>query len=98
MPVSSYESGRFYCFSLVAIHYFHVSLGSGDALVRHDTLNGPDVSSGSSLQSGKCSPVRVERDVFGDTGSSNPLFHGVLRPASFQSFEYQPCLFRGIAD
>lgn len=47
MPVSSYESGDFIAgFSLVAIHYFHVSLGSGDALVRHDTLNGPDVSSG----------------------------------------------------
>lgn len=98
-PLALTNQGDFIAgFSLVAIHYFHVSLGSGDALVRHDTLNGPDVRSGSSLQSGKCSPVRVERDVFGDTGSSNPLFHGVLRPASFQSLEYQSCLFRGIAD
>ena len=38
-------------------------------------------------------PKAVEGDVFGDTCGSDPLFHGVLRPASFQSFEYQPCLF-----
>lgn len=50
MPVSSYNQGDFIAgFSLVAIHHFHVSLGSGDALVRHDTLNGSDVRSGSSL-------------------------------------------------
>ena len=32
------------------------------------------------------------------SASSNPLFHGVLRPASFQSFEYQPCLFGRITN
>ena len=38
-PLALTNQGDFIAgFSLVAIHYFHVSLGSGDALVRHDTF------------------------------------------------------------
>ena len=38
------------CFTLVGIHYLHVSLSSGNALVGHHTLYSMDVGSGCSLQ------------------------------------------------
>ena len=54
------------CFTLVGIHYFHVSLSGGNALVSHHTLNRADISSGSTLKGSKCSAVGVEGDMFGD--------------------------------
>ena len=44
-PLALTNQGDFIAgFSLVAIHYFHVSLGSGDALVRHVALDSTDIS------------------------------------------------------
>lgn len=67
-------------------------------LLRHDALYGADVRPGSSLQRGECSPVRVECDVLGNSGRTNPLFHRNLRPTAHQSLEYQTFLFRIIAN
>ena len=85
-------------FTFVGIHDFDIPLRGGDTLVRHDALYGADVRPGSSLQRGECSPVRVECDVLGNSGRTNPLFHRYLRPATHKPLEYQTFLFRTIAN
>ena len=40
----------------------------------------------------------MECDVFDDPGRTDPFLHRLLRPAPFQTFEYQTGLFRTVAD
>ena len=42
-------------------------------------------------------PTQMECDVLGDSGRSDPFLHRLLRPAPFQTFEYQTGLFWTIA-
>ena len=39
----------------------------------------------------------MESYVLRDSGRTNPFFHRMLCPASFQTFENQTCLFRAVA-
>ena len=39
----------------------------------------------------------MECDVFDDSGRTDPFLHRPLRPAPFQTFEYQTGLFRAVA-
>ena len=73
----------------VGIDCLNVSLRGGDAFVRHHTLYGRKVCSGSCLQCGKGSAIRVERYILVDPSQTNPPFHRVLRPTPPQSFEYK---------
>ena len=91
LPRQSDFSGRF---TLVAVHYFHVSLSRGYALMSHHTLYGTDIGPCSSLQGCECSTIRMECYILCDSGRTNPFLHGNLGPAPFQTFEYQTLLLR----
>ena len=39
----------------------------------------------------------MECDIFCDSGRTDPFLHRLLRPAPFQTFEYQTGLFRAVA-
>lgn len=54
--------------ALVCVNGLHVSLRGGDTFVCHVTLDGADVGTGCGLKSGVCPAVRMESDVFVDSG------------------------------